>query len=172
MSVLTHLLLNHKSASLLFSSYPLDSFSTSHHSNFPDTHTSSFFHFHFFVYVFSLARFLPPLTILHCVVLEPVVLVHLFHSVCFFLYQCERESTLLLLSSTANSKVNQFSSTPSPITEHITVLALWTTVFWERQFVVNNVVQNCHFNLRSLNIWSAFFNKIKNLNPTRYTTLE
>lgn len=88
-SVLTHLLLNHKSASLLFASYPLDSFSTSHHSNFPVTQASSFFHFHIWFMCFPSLASLHS-SQLHSAMLESIVLVHLFCDCCHQVKQIQK----------------------------------------------------------------------------------
>lgn len=84
---------------------------------------------------------------------------------------CACSSFLWLLpSSKTNPKVNQFSSTTSPITECITMLSLWTTNCFERATLWPTMLcssQNSHFNLQS-----AFVNKMKNLNSAGYTPIE
>ncbi len=85
MSLLTQLPLNHKSASWLFPLYPLDSFSTSHHSNFRVTRASRFFpHPCFCLRIFPSPASFPSLSVPRTVTLESILLVHLFHGVCFF----------------------------------------------------------------------------------------
>lgn len=130
----THHLLNHNRPPLYFFHHVFLTRYTSHHSKLPLTHTSSFFHFHFLFMCFhSLGS-----KILHCVILESTVLVHLFHSICFSPLSVWKKSTLLLLSSKTNAKVNQFSSTLTPIIEPC---CLWTTNCIERgQFVLSNDV--------------------------------
>lgn len=107
------------------------------------------------VYVFSLARLPPQLTVTQR----------------YAGVNCACSSFLWLLpSSKTNPKVNQFSSTTSPITECITMLSLWTTNCFERATLWPTMLcssQNCHFNLQS-----AFVNKMKNLNSAGYTPIE
>ena len=92
-SLNTHLQ-KHNNASPLFPSSPLDSFSTLHHSNSP-CYTSPPFSL---PSVFPLAGLLPPLSLLHCVLLESIVPVHLFHLLFCPHVSVRKKSTVLLLS--------------------------------------------------------------------------
>ncbi len=172
MSVLTHLLLNHKSASLLFPLYPLDSFSTSHHSNFPDTRTSSFFHFHFFVYVFSSFCRSQSYTML-C-----------WSQLCLFIFSIASDFSSVSVREKVQCCCYQVKQIQKWINFPLNLLlsqstllrwpcgpqTVWRATVCCQQCCVTHKIVILTCGLQS--IWSAFVNKIENLNPTWYTTLE